>query len=80
MLVARIRVGQRSTVISNNNIVRFLREDLSSSALEEAKEQWEKHGKPFTARFCELNPCMVITSPRNTAGNQKLEHVKLATL
>ncbi|XP_024389594.1 uncharacterized protein [Physcomitrium patens] len=33
--------------------------DLSSSALEEAKEQWEKNGKRFAAKFCELNPCMV---------------------
>jgi hypothetical protein len=33
--------------------------DLSSSALEEAKEDWERNEKPFVARFCELNPCMV---------------------
>lgn len=43
-----------------SNVFHFLREDLSSSALEEAKEQWEKSGKPFVARFCELNPCMVV--------------------
>lgn len=40
----------------------FTAVDLSSSALEEAKEQWEKNGKRFAAKFCELNPCMVPIS------------------
>ncbi len=35
-------------------------EDLSASALEDAREQWEKEGQPFPATFCELDPCMVI--------------------
>jgi hypothetical protein len=34
--------------------------DLSASALEEAREQWEKQGQPFPATFCELDPCMVF--------------------
>jgi hypothetical protein len=33
--------------------------DLSASALEEAKEQWEKHGHPFPATFHELDLCTV---------------------
>ncbi|CAK9264695.1 unnamed protein product [Sphagnum jensenii] len=32
--------------------------DLSASALEEARERWEKQGQPFPATFCELDPCM----------------------
>jgi len=39
-------------------ISKYVGVDLSASALEEAKEQWEKNGKPFAATFCELNPCM----------------------
>jgi hypothetical protein len=34
--------------------------DLSASALEEAREQWEKQGQLFPATFCELDPCMVF--------------------
>ncbi|KAG0562085.1 hypothetical protein KC19_9G116900 [Ceratodon purpureus] len=39
-------------------IGKYVGVDLSSSALEEAKEEWERNEKPFVARFSELNPCM----------------------
>ena len=38
--------------------------DLSASALEEAKEMWEKHGHPFPATFQELDPCTVKNSSK----------------
>ncbi|KAL3693220.1 hypothetical protein R1sor_006871 [Riccia sorocarpa] len=40
-------------------IGRYIGVDLSASALEEAREQWERHDKPFTAEFLELDPCIV---------------------
>ncbi|BBN04562.1 mRNA (guanine-N7-)-methyltransferase [Marchantia polymorpha subsp. ruderalis] len=40
-------------------IGRYIGVDLSASALEEAREQWERHDKPFAADFVELDPCIV---------------------
>ncbi|KAH9546300.1 hypothetical protein CY35_12G088100 [Sphagnum magellanicum] len=39
-------------------IGKYVGVDLSASALEDAREQWEKEGQPFPATFCELDPCM----------------------
>ncbi|KAG0593021.1 hypothetical protein KC19_1G299000 [Ceratodon purpureus] len=50
----------RGTDIANwaqAGIGNYIGIDLSASALEEAKEQWEKHGHPFPATFQELDPC-----------------------
>ncbi|KAG6555959.1 hypothetical protein Mapa_001899 [Marchantia paleacea] len=44
---------------AESGIGRYIGVDLSASALEEAREQWEQHKKPFPANFCELDPCMV---------------------
>ncbi|OAE29130.1 hypothetical protein AXG93_1390s1130 [Marchantia polymorpha subsp. ruderalis] len=44
---------------AESGIGRYIGVDLSASALEEAREQWEQQEKPFPAHFCELDPCMV---------------------
>ncbi|KAL3686881.1 hypothetical protein R1sor_013190 [Riccia sorocarpa] len=40
-------------------IARYIGVDLSASALEGAREEWEQKEKPFPADFCELDPCML---------------------
>lgn len=56
----------RNLGLKNRTVMYFVLHglDLSASALEEAKEQWEKHCRPFPATFQELDPCTVRNSPK----------------
>lgn len=43
---------------SRAQIGRYVGVDVASSALEEAREQWDSHNRPYPADFCEVDPCM----------------------
>ncbi|KAH7431078.1 hypothetical protein KP509_08G028900 [Ceratopteris richardii] len=40
-------------------IGRYIGVDFSASTLEEAWEQWDNHNRPYSADFCEADPCVV---------------------